>query len=183
MGNLGNAVAVLHRPGVGRCQGNRRDGADQACHRAGLGGCDGAIAADANGVGVVVERLVDQDNLPGRFGGALLQFGEIGHHQHLGGDSFGRRANAVAQSEHRQRGPARLQHLGRFRPAHPMRHHGLLGMDIVQAVLFHFLENPIQRRFQIGRAALARAESVTQPGQPPISEIRISGGDNQTNCG
>jgi len=72
VGNLGDAVAVLHRPGVRRCQGNWRDGADQAGHRPGPGGFDGAIAADANGVGVVVERLVDQDNLPGRFGGALL---------------------------------------------------------------------------------------------------------------
>ena len=80
--------------------------------------------------------------------------------------SVGRRAHAVAESEHHQRLVRRLDDLGALGAAHPLRHQDTLGVDVFQAIALHFVGGPLDGAFERRRAAETVANRVGQERQP-----------------
>jgi hypothetical protein len=179
VGDFAHVVVVGHGASMRRLNGKRRDRTNQASHRPYPRGFH--RATDANGDGVVVfgEGNIKQDNLVRRLGRALRQVGKALDHQNFRRDAFGRRGDASPQTQHRQPARARHEHLRGLLAAHPMRHHDLFAVDVVQPVLFHLRQNPVDGRLEIGAAAEARPEGVAQPGQTLPGEIRFGGGVHQ----
>jgi hypothetical protein len=93
----------------------------------------------------------------------FLEFVEIGDRDHVGGDPIRRRRHASAEAEHEERFLQRLQHLGRFAPAHPMRNLHRDGTNICESGLLHLFGAPRDR--------LVESRRSTQPVADPVAQV------------
>ena len=67
---------------------------------------------------------------------------EAADDEEFGLDAVGRRADAVAEAEHRQRMPARRDDLQALGAAHPVRHLDRLEPHVLEAVAAHLARPP-----------------------------------------
>ena len=135
-----------------------------------------AIGADPADGDVIGERRVEEDDLALRVGGALLQLIEARHHENRSGDAILRRADAASEPEHPKRCDARLNHLDRFRSADPARDHHRLAADLLEPILCHLGENPVDRRLEARRATQPVAERVHQTPKADVCQTIAGGG-------
>ncbi len=112
---------VAHLSGVRRAERERRNRADQTSHRTRARRGHRAHHPVGHGLAVAGERRVEQHHPTLRLLFPRLQFFEAAHHQDLGADTLRPGANAPAQPEHRQLGPARRHQFQRLLPPHPAR--------------------------------------------------------------
>ena len=98
--------------------------------------------------------------------------------EHLRLDAPGRRADAVAEAEHRDRRGVGRGDLQAFLAPDPARHHHGLGADVLEAVLLHLADRPLDRVFERPRTAQPVPVGVGQLREPlPRGGIRERGAD------
>ena len=146
--DLGHPVLIAHGSGVRRPQGIIGHRTNEAGHGTRLGRLDGSLGSEADGLAVLGERHIEDNNPTPDLGGPLRQLGKIGHHADRSGDATGRRAHTATQAQHRKSFTAGRQHLDRLEPAFPAGHDHRFPMDILQPVAAHPLQNPIHGGFQ-----------------------------------
>ena len=129
---------------------------------------------------VVGEGHIEQHNLSLRFRGARGEFVEASHDHHWCGDSALGRGNGTAEPEHGEVRHARLHERGRLLAAHPVRHHRRLGVHVVEPVLLHFGDQPVDAAFERGRSrqAIARVVGKAREGVPRRALVSHCGRDH-----
>ena len=141
--------------GVRRLHRQRRHGTHQDGHRSERSRTRGTCRAIHDRLPVPLINLIEDDNLAFDTGTPEpVECRKIGHNDDLGRKATRRCADAHAQPQHVQRLDDGCDQVGRFRPAHPTRHHHRLHGDVLQARLPHGLRSPgggAGQRFRSGQ--------------------------------
>jgi hypothetical protein len=111
---------------------------------------------------VVRVRHVEEDDLPSHRGRLRIQLVEGMDHEHFSLDAVARRADAVPKPEHDHRVASRLDNLRALAAAHPLGHHHALGVHVLEAVLVHLRDRPLNCAIQRGCAAEPVPDAVRQ---------------------
>src|SRR4029078_10082669 len=99
-------------------------------------------------------------NLPRRFCSTTRQLVEIIHYHYLGSDSTPGCSDASSESDHVERSLARAHESLRLFTAHPVRHHHRLSAHILESVLLHLGDYPVDRLFDTCSSSQASAAFV-----------------------
>ena len=98
-----------------------------------------------------------------------VELAETVDDQQFGFDAGGRRTDAVAEPQHRERMPSRRDDLQALGAANPMRHLDRIEPH-VEAVAAHFARRPLDGGVEVLGAAQAMAEGVAELCQPVPGE-------------
>src|SRR5207247_8265016 len=116
----------------------------------------------ADGLAVIGERHVEQDDRTAGAYGAGVQLLETVDDEEIRLDPLGRRRDASAQTEHHDRMSCRVDDLCALFSADPSGHGDDLSMHVLEAIVLHFLDGPLNRAIELRRAAQAVADRVGQ---------------------
>ena len=170
---LGGRVAVAHRARVRCAQRVRRHRAHERRNRAvrrrricAGEAIDHGLAVCVEGRLVRIEVVVEEHDLSLRLRRVRVQIREVVHHQNIGRDPARWGADAAAEAEHVERAAMRREQHRGFAAAHPVRHHHRLAVHVVEAVLLHLREDPVDRALETLRADGAIAEGVDELREP-----------------
>jgi hypothetical protein len=170
-GNLRAVLRVAERARVRRLKADGRDGADDGGDRAVLRRARGARAAVADRLAVGGEGRVVDDYLAAHLRAESFKLVEVADDDGLGRNPPGRRADAVAEAQHREPAARGLQKLKALLAPDPVGHHHLLGAHVVQPVAPHLRDRPGDGALQVLGPAQAVADAVGEPREPPVGHV------------
>ena len=159
---VGDRRVVVGSSRVGRAKAGRADRPDKSrdgAERRRTGRAGGAVADrfSVGGEGDVEEHHLALDPVSG--GVELL---EAANDQQLSLDALRRRADAAAETEQDESALTWRDDLEALLAAHPVRHFHRFLADVLQAVLLHLLDGPVDRIFERARSAQPVSERVAE---------------------
>ncbi len=161
-GNLRHPFRVAQSAGVGRAQAGWADGADERGDGAKLRRPRWPRASILHGFGIRGEGNVEENDLAAHARAGSIELVERPHDQHLGFDTFGWRADAVAEAEHDEARSEGCRDFDAFLAANPVRNFHRFGPDVVEPILLHLGDRPLDRALQRLRTAEPMSERVSE---------------------
>src|SRR4030095_16029202 len=130
------------------------------------GGARRTAAAILHGLAVARERNVEQNDSPFHAGAGGVELLEAPHGENISLDACGRRTDAVAKTQHHERPCLWREYFSAFLATHPVRNFDRLGVNVLEAVLLHLSDRPLDRLLQRTGAAQSMTEGVAEQRQP-----------------
>ena len=130
-------------------------------------------------LGVLGKRHVVENNPSFDAIAVCVELFEAAHDEHFRFDPVGRRSDTVTKAQHYERSLPRRSDFRALPSAHPVRHRDWFGVDILEAVLLHLRDRPLNGVFQSFGPAEAVAECIAHQRQPvPRERARQCVADN-----
>src|SRR5262249_31886560 len=136
---------ILNAAGMRCSQTDRPHRSYERGNGTGPRGSPSTAGAVAHRVGVVRERLVEENDLSLRLGGVTSKVVEAVDDEYIGFETSGWRRHAPTEANERNLMSGGIDDLGALAATHPLRHHHLFGPHVVETVLLHGVDRPGDR--------------------------------------